>query len=134
MKGVDNMKIIKCSDRLPKEGKYVLIHASTRPWGDSTNTIGLFWKVAKLVKGISEETRQTLKEEYERTGINVNYEEVYGWNLSKGYHYTPRHLTYRSGDEFGNNEVPYIFDEFGPDRHLGQDVKYWCELPILKGI
>jgi hypothetical protein len=33
---------------------------------------------------------------------------------------------------FGNNKVPYEFKEFGPDKHFGQSIDIWCELPSLE--
>lgn len=34
----------------------------------------------------------------------------------------------RSEDQYGNNLVPYIWDEFGPGQLFGQDVSHWCAI------
>jgi hypothetical protein len=30
---------------------------------------------------------------------------------------------------WGNNNVPYKWEEFGPDSFFGQDIDKWCEIP-----
>jgi len=127
------VKIHKTKDKLPNEGEYVLVWAGNRPWGGTD--MSRFWKVAMITYGITEEKREELKLEYEQTGKNEEVEEITGWCLSEGLHKTPRHRVYQAGDVHGNNEVPYEWDEFGPDKHFGQDIKYWAYLPtkeILK--
>ena len=41
----------------------------------------------------------------------------------------PRKRRYTSDDEYGNNQVPYSFHEFGPDHFFGQSITHWT--PIL---
>lgn len=31
----------------------------------------------------------------------------------------------------GNNRKPFRWDAFGPSSYFGQDVDYWCELPVI---
>lgn len=87
---------------LPEEGKYVLIYVPSRPWSDKDDQDGIFYKVAKLSKGISEKERQLLP------------------NNSK------RKIQYTSADEFGNNLVPYHWYEFGSGSYFGQEVEKWA--------
>lgn len=30
---------------------------------------------------------------------------------------------------YGNNRVPYIWYQFGPDDFFGQDISHWMEIP-----
>lgn len=104
------MNPISVKDRLPENNTYVLIHAPNRPWIPSPNTTnpeGVFWIVAKFVRGISEE---------ERNSLDVSDE---------------RRNRYCSADVHGNNLLPYCWNEFGPDSFFGQEVEHWCELPTL---
>ena len=98
---------------MPPEGKYILIYVPDRPWRDSTDQRGVFWKVAKFVKGISLEERRKL----ENSDNPVDRERA-RW--------------FTSADEFGNNRRPYYFDTFGPDSYFGQEVDIWCELPVVE--
>lgn len=44
------MKIKRISKgEMPPFGKYVLIYAGHRPWGDSTDLKNVYWRVAKCV-------------------------------------------------------------------------------------
>ena len=99
---------------MPPEGKYILVYVPDMPWRDSTDQRGVFWKVAKFVKGMSKEERRVL----ENSDNPVDRERA-RW--------------YCSADEFGNNRRPYYFDTFGPDSYFGQDVDIWCELPVVGG-
>ena len=93
-------------DRKPEDNSYVLIHLTIDNWGDRDNPEGKrYWRVAKFVRGISQEERELLSDNDKRKG------------------------SLRSGDEYGNNQVAYVWDEFGPSTHFGQNVDYWCELP-----
>ena len=94
------MKWISVKDKLPEENKYVLIYVPNKPWRDSEDNIGLFFRVAKFIKGIS-------KEERKKTG----------------------NIYYRFCDEHGNKLKPYAWDEFGTSCHFGQDVTHWMPLP-----
>lgn len=106
------MKINRISQgEMPPAGKYILVYAEHRPWCDSTDKAGVFWKVAKCVYGITLEQRETM-----RNSNNIADKE--------------RANRYRPEDEgCGNNMKPYRFIEFGPDSHFGQDIDIWCELP-----
>lgn len=44
--------------QIPPLDKYVLIYSSARPWHDSTDPEGVFWRVAKLVKVIDYDNRE----------------------------------------------------------------------------
>jgi hypothetical protein len=99
--------------QMPPANQYVLIYVPDRPWHDSDDMYGVFWKVAKCVHGISMAERAVLAK-------------------SDDYFDRKRAKTYRREDEQGNNQKPYCFEEFGPDYHFGQEVDMWCELPGRK--
>lgn len=102
------MDKISVEERLPKENQYVLIHLTKSNWGDSDDPDGnRYWKVAKFVRGLSEEARAKLPNTDERK------------------------KTYTGADEWGNNAVPYRWEEFGPGDYFGQEVDWWCELPKI---
>lgn len=102
------MKIHRISNgELPPENKYVLIYCHERPWMDTDDPINVSWKVAKFIRGISKAEREAM-----------------GNSL--------RARIYRDCDEWGNNLVPYGFEEFGPDTYWGQEIDIWCELPSLE--
>lgn len=86
---------------LPKEYEAVIIWIPNMPWSDSDVGKGIFYDIAWLVKGISEEERKLMKP-------------------------CSRKREYRLGDEGGNNLVPYIWDTFGPMKYFGQEVKAWA--------
>lgn len=95
---------------MPPANKYVLIYCGDRPWIDSEDDPK--WKVAKCVYGISMEQREKLKK-------SDSFADIY------------RGSVYRSEDEWGNNLVPYCFEEFGPGSFFGQEIDIWCELPEI---
>lgn len=99
--------------QIPPANQYVLIYVPDSPWHDSDDMYGVFWKVAKCVYGISMAEREAL----------AKSDKWLDRNRAKHYH---------SEDEFGNNEVPYCFEEFGPGSFFGQEVDMWCELPGRK--
>lgn len=92
---------------LPKENVYVLIYIPNQPWIDESNTV--FYDVAKLEKGISQNER-----------INLNNSN-------------PRKKIICFGDEWGNNLVPYRWKTFGPVSYFGQEVKAWAYIEEYKG-
>ena len=97
------------SEKLPADNRYVLIYVPNRPWADENDPEGnRFWKVAKLVRGISVIEREQLPD------------------------YDVRKCTYRRGDEWGNNLQPYCWQEFGPGVFFGQEVTLWTELPRVQ--
>tara|TARA_R110000851_G_scaffold9548_1_gene35496 strand:+ start:184 stop:489 length:306 start_codon:yes stop_codon:yes gene_type:complete len=100
------MNKISVNDYLPKNNQYVLIHLTYTNWLDDNDLDGCrYWTVAKLVKGISQNDRDLLSDDDNRKG------------------------TILCGDEDGNNKRSYVWEEFGPSCHFGQDVDFWCELP-----
>ncbi len=102
------MGMYRPQDKLPEPNQYVLVHVPDRPWLDDDDPEGnRFWRVAKFMVGIS------LKE---RAALSLLHRCA---------------LRFTAADQHGNNHRPYCWIEFGPDRHFGQDVDLWCELPIL---
>lgn len=108
-------KWISVKDKLPEEGVRVLCKRDGLLYDDDR---GLNHKenfgeiiIAKIEKGISEETRKKM------IRGEIEFEMVSGWCLSDGWRDSPRHQMYKSCDEFGNNLVPY--------RWIGDRVDYW---------
>lgn len=102
---------ISVEDRLPEEGKYVIV------WVGSA-------QVARIEKGITEEERQKMK--------NGEIEDriEYGWSQSTGFMPLKRSDLYKSCDVFGNNLVPYCWKaNGGPMEWFGQNVTHWMPLP-----
>jgi len=85
------MNWISTKDKLPEEGKYVIVRHNRGNWHDSDDQANVNCVVAKMRKGLSLKDREKLDSKSERA------------------------RTYRSEDEHGNNRVPYNFDTFGPD-------------------
>lgn len=92
---------------MPPAEKYVLAHLRSQPW-ISNDSQGVLWKVVCTVYGLSMQDREKL-----------------------ALHNDPRANLYCFGDEHGNNLRPWAFKEFGSSQFFGQEVDYWCELPIL---
>lgn len=104
-------KWIPTRTQLPREGVPVLI------WDGGCH-------VAKIRRGISEETRAAM-----RRGEMSNPVSDY-WSASSGNVRLRRSEMYTSADVWGNNLVPYCWDEVsGPHHWHGQDVKFWMPLP-----
>lgn len=98
---------------MPPENNYVLIYCSNKPWFDPSDQANVYWKVAKMVRGISfDERLELLNSGDPGKVIRANQ--------------------YHKGDMGDNNAVAYIFEEFGPSSWFGQDIEYWCELPNIK--
>jgi hypothetical protein len=95
------------SEKLPKNGEYVLAHFPSQPWhsADAKNNEHK-WVVVKFVRGISIEERNKLPKTSERKNI------------------------FRVEDENGNNFVPYYWDIFGQGGFSGQEASCWCHLPM----
>ena len=89
----------------PENGRYVLIHLTKTNWGDSDDPDGVYWKVAKFVRGLSKYERSALPDDDERKKIH------------------------KFGDENWNNLVGYGWEGFGPGSYFGQEVDRWEELP-----
>ena len=80
--------------------------------------------VAKIRRGISEETRAAMK----RGEIDDPVAEY--WSASSGNVLLKRSDMYTSADVHGNNLVPYCWDEAaGGHSWRGQDIKFWMPLP-----
>ena len=94
------MNWISTKDKLPKEGKYVLARHN-RGWYDSTDQANVNCVVVKLVRGISIEEREKMK----NGELPQTLEK--GWCLSQGYSETERSQVYKAEDEEGNTQVPY---------------------------
>lgn len=97
-----NLKWNKTSEKLPPEGKYVLGRHNRGTWINPRDQEGVNYVVVSLIRGITEEERLQLPE-------------------------CKRKYEYRSGDVFGNNLVPYMWECFGPDSFNGQVIEYWAE-------
>ena len=85
----------------PADNTYVLIHLTKDNWRDSDDPDGVYYKVAKFVRGLSQEGRSKLLDTDERK------------------------RTYVFGDEHDNNSVPYAWQDFGPGNYFGQEVDKW---------
>jgi hypothetical protein len=108
---------IKCSDRLPEEGRYVLVHVCKDNWIDSNDPEGPYYKVASLKKGISLEQRDKMKRGELPDPVEFGRK---------------RSSIHSGGDEGMNNQVPYEWSVFGPGNLFGQDVDYWMEIERIK--
>lgn len=105
------------TDRLPEENKYVLVRLNKTNWIDNDDPENVYCVVAKLVKGISKQEREDMKNgKIPCEMVRYNYDE------------TPRYRIYKSCDEDGNNHVPYNWEPFGPGNFFGQEVMAW--MPI----
>ena len=80
---------ISVKNQLPNDKTYVLVHYTGDRWKDSDDQEGCEWKVAKFVRGISQKEREEMEE-------------------------CERKRTICSEDEWGNNQRPFFWDEFGP--------------------
>lgn len=114
---------IPITERLPEPGRYVLVRLTKNNWGDIDQE-GVYFKVCKLVRGISEVDREKMKrgeipDPEERSWVGERYTAL----VNK------RSNTYKSGDEHGNNHRPYSWESFGPGGYFGQEVDYWMEIP-----
>lgn len=91
---------------LPEDKEYVLAYFPDRPWeGPENNKHKLV--VVQFIKGISKEERTQLPS------------------------CCIRKTSYRSGDEYSNNLVPYAWEPFGPGSFFGQECTKWWYLPEI---
>ena len=97
---------------LPPEGKYVLIYVPSRPWFDNTDFRNVYWKTAKLKKGITKKERAEMFESGDPEKVK-------------------RAQRFYTEDEDGNNKHGYYFDGFGLDSYNADEVEYWMELPNI---
>lgn len=124
------MNWISTKEKLPEEGKYVLARHNRRIWGDITDKENNNCVVVKLVKGLSKEDRQLMREEK----IPSTMEEgmYYNGDLNIPIHTkNERYNVYKSEDEHGNNLVPYNWKMFGPDSFFGQTITHWTTIEPL---
>mgnify|MGYP001616964946 CR=1 FL=1 len=112
---------------LPPEGEFVLVHLTLTNWGDGDR--GVYYKTAKLEKGISLEDREKMKD-----GKLPDPDEI-GYVMPDGKCWEPRIAKrsnrYRGADEYGNNKRPFQWVNHGPGNYFGQDVDYWMKIPPL---
>lgn len=99
------MKWISCKDKLPEEGKYVIGYYTGGNHIDRSDPIKVNYKIVSIRKGISREEREKLNPD------------------------DRRRITYESGDQDGNNRVPYHWETFGPASYFGQEISHWHPLP-----
>ena len=109
--GYRKQEWISVDERLPEEGKYVIV------WVGSV-------QVARIEKGITEEERQKMK------NGEVDDRIEYGWSQSTGCIPLKRSDLYKACDVHGNNRVPYRWKaNGGPMEWFGQNVTHWMPLP-----
>ena len=99
------------SEALPEEGESVIVCSQ---YGSIC--------IAKLLKGISEETRKKMK----NGDIDDPCEKL--WCSSEEYTMSKRSDLYKEGDEFGNNQKDYAWRN-GPYHYSGQEFIAWMPLP-----
>ena len=100
---------ISVEDRLPVDRTWVLSHYSGDNWGPggAVNPGGQYWVVAQFIRGLSIADREALSDTH------------------------PLKRVWTRPDEYGNNQRPYCWNEFGPGSQFGQDVDYWMALPEI---
>jgi hypothetical protein len=111
------------SDEMPEEGRYVLVRLMKDNWG-SKDQEGVYFKVCCLERGISMAERRKMA-----AGELPDPTEYYWSGDPALRHESRRSNSYKSGDEHGNNQMPYRWQAFGPDAYFGQEVDYWMEIP-----
>ena len=119
------MNWINTKDRLPEQGKYVLARHNRGTWNDTVDQANVNCVVVKLIRGISIEEREKMK----NGELPQTLEK--GWCLSQGYSETERSQVYKAEDEEGNNRVPYNWQMFGPDSFFGQTITHWMPIEPL---
>ena len=120
---------IPTSKKLPPAGKYVLVHLTKDNWIDSTDPKGVYFKTAKLERGISLKQREKMK-----SGKLPNPKTKYyiAPNDVLQEKESTRAATWKGADEgHGNNARPYCWSGFGSD-YFGQEVDFWMPIPKLK--
>lgn len=99
------MEWIKCSDRLPPQGVYVIGHYNGGNWKDKDDQFGCELAIVKIEHGISAKQREAMHES------------------------DPRKKRICRCDEHGNNKLPYYWDTFGPSTFLSTDIDMWMPAP-----
>jgi hypothetical protein len=119
---------VDASKELPPEGEYVLIHLTKGNWRDSTDPKGVYFKVAKLERGISMADREKMKAD------ELPDPDSHGWIMPNDRPQlvtSKRSSTYTGADEHANNLRPYQWASFGPGNYFGQEVDYWMRIPPM---
>ena len=119
---------VDASKELPPEGEYVLIHLNKNNWHDSNDPMGVYFKVAKLERGISMADREKMKSGELPDPDSHSYimpNGILKIGISK------RSETYTGADEYANNLRPYQWVDFGPGNYFGQEVDFWMRIPPL---
>jgi len=119
---------VDASKELPPEGEYVLIHLTKDNWGDSTDPKGVYFKVAKLERGISMADREKMK------AGELPDPDSHGWIMPNDRPQlvtSKRSSTFTGADEHANNLRPYQWVSFGPGNYFGQEVDCWMRIPPL---
>ena len=99
-----SMDWISVEDELPLDGQAVLVRRCAHNWslshnlGENESRVVWRWVAAQFVRGKT-------AEEVAKTGY-----------------------TSGSGDQAGNNLVPYAWIEFGPLKLFGQEVSHWVAI------
>jgi hypothetical protein len=124
------MNWISTKDKLPEEGKYVLARHNRGTWNDSTDQANVNCVVVKLVRGISMNERKLMEEgnlpSHKESGVH------YDGSFDKPiYTSSERWKIYKGEDEYGNNLVPYKWEQFGPDSFFGQTITHWMPIEPL---
>lgn len=119
---------VDASKQLPPEDMYVLIHLTKDNWHDRTDPKGVYFKVAKLKRGISMIDREKMK------SGELPDPESESWiapgDVLRRVIYK-RSETFRGEDEYANNLRPYQWVTFGPGTYFGQEVDYWMRIPDI---
>lgn len=109
-----NTKWIKCSDRLPVEDEWVLVHLN--------DYAPFLFSVARIRIGISNLEREKMK----RGDLPDKDVESYG---ADGLNTTKRSLCIYPSDQDGNNALAYSWNISGGQGLFGHHVDYWMPLP-----
>ena len=123
-----NKNWISVLDELPEEGKYVIIHLNKTNWHDSSDPENVYFRIAKLCKGLSKSDRSKMKSGELPDGECIGYTYP---NDVMTKHISKRSDTYKFGDEEANNLRPYSWKEFGINSYFGQEVDFWMPITPL---
>lgn len=103
------------TDRLPPQGRYVLVHLVNDNRRSETDPEGAYFDVAALEVGISSEVRQKM--------MLGEVPDLYDARFGR-----KRSSVIRVSDEHGNNLKPYAWRTFGPSTYFGQEIDRWMEI------
>lgn len=118
---------ISIYDRFPEENVYVLGKRDGVIYGGDSKEEKIV--IVELIRGISLETREKMRkgeiESYLVGGYVLDEQTGFVNKLIE----TPRYDVYKSGDEVGNNLVPYEWETSGGESFFGQEITSWMPLP-----